>query len=144
MCTIELNRQRINKKDDIYQNSWLDILVTKMCSRRKLNQFILIKKLFNFLTLFTFHLLTYCKKFPCNAYHINSWFCGNFLKEVHSALFLLDSFHFLCFFYVCITFSCIVQKHIGQCGPANYENLGNGLSFLHILSNPWTFDTSSL
>ena len=91
MCTIELNRQRINKKDDIYQNSWLDILVTKMCSRRKLNQFILIKKLFNFLTLFTFHLLTYCKKFPCNAYHINSWFCGNFLKEAVCAL-LLKSF----------------------------------------------------
>ena len=88
MCTIELNRQRINKKDDIYQNSWLDILVTKMCSRRKLNQFILIKKLFNFLTLFTFHLLTYCKKFPCNAYHINSWFCGNFLKKaVHTESF---------------------------------------------------------
>ena len=91
MCTIELNRQRINKKDDIYQNSWLDILVTKMCSRRKLNQFILIKKLFNFLTLFTFHLLTYCKMFACNAYHINSWFCGNFLKEAVCAL-LLKSF----------------------------------------------------
>ena len=49
------------------------------------------KKLFNFLTLFTFHLLTYCKTFACNAYHINSWFCGNFLKEAVCAL-LLKSF----------------------------------------------------
>ena len=36
-------------------------------------------------------LLTYCKKFACNAYHINSWFCGNFLKEAVCAL-LLKSF----------------------------------------------------
>ena len=92
MCTIELNRHRINKKDEIYQNTWLDILVTKMCiCMKEVELFILIKKLLNFLTLFTFHLLTYCKMFACNAYHINSWFCGNFLKEAVCAL-LLKSF----------------------------------------------------
>ena len=93
MCTIELNRQRINKKDEIYQNTWLDILVTKMCICMKEVELIYFNKknLFNFLTLFTFHLLTYCKMFACNAYHINSWFCGNFLKEAVCAL-LLKSF----------------------------------------------------
>ena len=55
--------------------------------------------------------------------------------QYHSALFCKICFIFYVFLHF-FTFSRIVQNNIGQCRPANYENLGKGLSFLHILSNP--------
>ena len=65
-------------------------------------------------------------------------------QHQHTVRFFARFVLLFTFFYIFFTFSWIVQKHIGQCGPANYENLDKGLSFLHVLSNSWAFDPSSL